>query len=308
VGRRRKGRALDGVLLLAKPAGMSSNAALQKARRLFDASKAGHTGTLDPMATGLLPLAFGEATKFCQLMLEADKVYEACIVLGAETDTGDAEGVQTATSEMRPSPAAIAHVVNSFVGNIEQIPPMYSALKRDGKPLYEYARQGVELERKARPVTIHALEVLAQTPDALSVRVRCSKGTYIRSLAMDIGRELGCGAYLGGLSRVSIGPFVLAQAVSFDDLEDRDGKARDRLLLPMDALAANLPALELSEEQAEHVLHGQCITWLGTEDAGTFRLYRIAAFLGLGTLTAARELRPRRLLATECVAASAEQA
>ena len=202
-------RVVDGVLLLDKSQGVSSNGALQTARRLLNAAKAGHTGTLDPMASGLLPLTFGEATKFSQMLLDADKVYEAVVQLGVDTDSGDADGAVIATRPVAVDRAALEAVLTRFRGEIEQVPPMYSALKRDGKALYEYAREGIELEREARRVTIHALELLDFAGERFAIRVHCSKGTYIRSLAMDIGAALGCGAHLCALRRTAIGAFEL---------------------------------------------------------------------------------------------------
>ena len=220
-------RQVDGVLLLDKPRGLSSNHALQKAKRLFNAAKAGHTGTLDPMATGLLPLTFGEATKFSQMLLDADKSYEATVTLGVVTDTGDAEGQVLERQSVTADAQDIAAALNAFRGEIEQIPPMYSALKRDGRPLYEYARAGIELERAPRRVVIHALEMLDGGLDGSSFgfRVRCSKGTYVRTLAMDIGRALGCGAHLSALRRTAIGPFGLDELgeVKRRELQTRGG-------------------------------------------------------------------------------------
>jgi tRNA pseudouridine55 synthase len=210
---------IDGVLLLDKASGLSSNDALQKARRLFSAAKGGHTGTLDPLATGLLPLCFGEATKFSADLLDADKTYEAEVRLGEVTDTGDAEGQVTASFAVDVDLVAISAVLPRFTGPIRQIPPMYSALKRDGRPLYELARQGIEVERAARDITIHALECLEFTGQRLVLRVSCSKGTYIRVLAADIGQALGCGAHLTALRRTRVGPLDLAGSVTLAQLE-----------------------------------------------------------------------------------------
>jgi tRNA pseudouridine55 synthase len=212
-------RTVDGVLLLDKPQGQTSNGALQTARRLYNAAKAGHTGTLDPMATGLLPLTFGEATKFSQMLLDADKAYEATVRLGIETDTGDAEGRPIASAPVSVTPDEVARALSLFTGEIEQVPPMYSALKCAGKPLYEYARAGIEIERAPRKVRIHALEFVALEGDAFRIRVDCSKGTYIRTLAIDLGRALGCGAHLSALRRTRIGPFAVDAAVTLAALE-----------------------------------------------------------------------------------------
>ncbi len=297
--RKRVRRAVDGVLFLDKPQGMSSNAALQAARRLLDAAKAGHTGTLDPMATGLLPLAFGEATKFSQRLLDADKGYEATIRFGIETDTGDAEGQVIAEKPVEVTSAAIGAALASFVGEIEQVPPMYSALKRDGKPLYEYARAGIELERAARRVRIDTLDLLASGPDWLRVQVACSKGTYIRSLAIDLGRVLGCGAHLSALRRTRIGPFGLDRAVTLDALEQANAEGRDALLAPADVFAGDLPRVELDADHAQAILQGRELELERVDETpGLVRLYRDARFLGLGELHPQGRLLPKRLIAT----------
>jgi len=237
----RRGQVLDGVLLLDKPEGLSSNHALQRAKRTLDARKAGHTGTLDPFATGLLVCCMGKATKISGAMLDADKTYVATLALGEETDSGDLTGniVSRAPDDFAGVPAArLEEVLAGFRGPIDQVPPMYSALKRDGKPLYEYARQGIELERPARRVSIHRLDVLSFDGRTLVVEVHCSKGTYIRTLAQDIGRQLGCGAHLAALRRTQVGPFSLGDAVTLDALQAMaDPRAA---LLPLDALPAGL--------------------------------------------------------------------
>jgi tRNA pseudouridine55 synthase len=257
VARARRGDPVDGVLLLDKPSGITSNLALQKARRLLGAAKAGHTGTLDPMASGLLPLTFGEATKFSADLLDAAKTYEAQITLGATTTTGDAEGEVTATHAVDVTPERIDAVLRSLLGTIEQVPPMYSALKRDGRPLYAYARQGVDVERAPRIVTIHRLERLAVGDSRLCVRVACSKGTYVRVLAEDIGARLGCGAHLSALRRTHVGDLALDRAVTLAVLEQEDLAARRARLLPPDALIARLPRIELDAALAERFAQGQ---------------------------------------------------
>lgn len=290
-------RIVDGVLLLDKPQGMTSNAALQSARRLFNAAKAGHTGTLDPMATGLLPLTFGEATKFSQILLDADKTYEAGVRLGVETDTGDAEGEVVRRSPVAVDGAQLHAVLARFRGEIEQVPPMHSALKRDGKPLYEYARAGIEVERAARRVVIHALELLDHAEDHFSIRVRCSKGTYIRSLAMDIGAALGCGAHLDSLRRTAIGPFELAQSVALPTLEAASLSQRDALLAPVDALVGHFDRVDLDPVQAAFALQGRALRLAG-QGAGIVRLYDGGRFLGLAEWHEDGSLRPKRLIAT----------
>ena len=293
---------VDGVLLLDKPLGMSSNGALQAARRLLNAAKAGHTGTLDPMASGLLPLTFGEATKFSQMLLDADKTYEAVVQLGIETDSGDAEGAVLATRPVTVGRAQLEAVLDGFRGDIEQVPPMYSALKRDGKALYEYARAGIEVEREARKVRIHALELLAFADTRFSIRVACSKGTYIRSLAMDIGAALGCGAHLCALRRTRIGAFDVADALTLEVLEARPAETRAALLAPADALVAAYPACRLDAEQARGLLQGRVLALGDTGVEGLVRVYGPQGFLGLGQQRGGK-LAARRLIATGTAAA-----
>jgi tRNA pseudouridine55 synthase len=250
-------RALDGVLLLDKPVGLSSNDALIRAKRLYQAKKAGHTGTLDPLASGLLPLCFGEATKFSQDLLDADKTYEATLRLGITTTTGDAEGEALQTREVHCSEGSITAALERFRGEIVQIPPMYSALKRDGKPLYEYARAGQTVEREGRRVTIHALEPIACALPDVSFRVTCSKGTYVRTLAEDIGEALGCGAHLIALRRTGVGALTLEHAVTLDALSDAAQGDLDRWLQPVDALLSTFPAVHLDDAATRRFLHGQ---------------------------------------------------
>ncbi|WP_310632374.1 tRNA pseudouridine(55) synthase TruB [Paraburkholderia sp.] len=250
-------RLLDGVLLLDKPLGLSSNDALIRAKRLYRVKKAGHTGTLDPLATGLLPLCFGEATKFSQDLLEADKTYEATLRLGIRTATGDAEGEAIETREVSCDEAAVRAAMAKFVGDIVQVPPMYSALKRDGKPLYEYARAGQTVEREGREVTILALDMLACSLPDVTFRVTCSKGTYVRTLAEDIGEALGCGAQLVMLRRTGVGALTLEHAVTLDALTDADEPTRDTWLQPVDALLSTFPALTLNADAARRFTHGQ---------------------------------------------------
>lgn len=292
-------RRIDGVLLLDKPVGLTSNAALQKAKRLYRAEKAGHTGTLDPFATGLLPLCLGEATKFSQFLLDADKVYLAEIRLGVRTASGDLDGAVIAERPVRVDEAALRQALARFLGDIEQVPPMHSALKHAGRPLYEYARQGIEIERKARRVHVHALELVAFHGDACSVRVHCSKGFYVRALADDLGEALGCGAHLSGLRRLASGGFRLEQSVTLEALADMDEAARDALLLPPDVLIASLPRLDLDLEAAWQVSHGQPV-WLPRLAVGQqYRIYGGAgAFLGVVEVNQEGKAAPRRLLAS----------
>ncbi|WP_153100619.1 tRNA pseudouridine(55) synthase TruB [Paraburkholderia hayleyella] len=250
-------RLLDGVLLLDKPVGLSSNDALMHAKRLYRVKKAGHTGTLDPLASGLLPLCFGEATKFSQDLLEADKTYEATMRLGVRTTTGDAEGDALETRPITCDRAALEQALAGFRGEITQVPPMYSALKRDGKPLYEYARAGQVVEREGRQVSIHTLDMLTCALPDVTFRVTCSKGTYIRTLAEDIGETLGCGAHLVGLRRTAVGSLTLNHAVSLDTLSHASEVERDRWLQPVDSLLSTFPAVCLDDATARRFLQGQ---------------------------------------------------
>jgi len=286
---------VDGVLLLDKPLGLTSNDALQKARRLFSAAKGGHTGTLDPAATGLLPLCFGEATKFSADLLDADKTYEATVQLGATTDSGDAEGQVIATSPVTVSEADVRQALPRFTGAIEQIPPMHSALKRNGRPLYELARKGIEVERAPRAVTIHALELLDFAGDRLTLRVRCSKGTYIRVLATDLGQALGCGAHLTGLRRTAVGDLDLNGAITLAELEALAEEARSSRLQPVDALLQSLPALAIAGEAAERFSHGNPVD-LPDGLAGKIRVYADGRLLGVGEPGIDGRLWPKRLV------------
>ncbi|WP_235839966.1 tRNA pseudouridine(55) synthase TruB [Derxia lacustris] len=249
---------ISGVLLLDKPEGFSSNAALGKARWLLGERKAGHTGTLDPFATGLLPLCFGEATKFSADLLDADKAYEATARLGQRSSTGDTEGEIVEERPVDVSREQLDAVLTRFRGEISQIPPMHSALKRDGKPLYELARKGIVVEREARHVRIEELAVLEFAAPVLKFRVRCSKGTYVRVLAEDIGAALGCGAHLTALRRIAVGPLDIDAALTLQDLESIPTKeARQARLAPLDSLLASLPRVDLGELDAARFLHGQ---------------------------------------------------
>ena len=293
------------VLLLDKQVGVSRNHALIKAKWLLSALKAGHTGTLDPFATGLLPLCFGEATKFAQDLLDADKTYETVVHLGITTNTGDTEGEAIETKPVDVTREQIDAVLAQFRGDILQVPPMYSALKRDGKPLYEYARAGITLEREARPVTIHLLEFVDYQAPFLTLRVQCSKGTYIRALGEDIGAALGCGAHLNALRRIQVGDLFIAQAITIEQLAATEEGARSALLAPVDALLTSFPALYLSDELAKRFLHGQRLA-LGKENVvipaqeGRVRVYRDAdkALLGTGLMQEYSILAPERLIST----------
>ncbi|MBI4990427.1 MAG: tRNA pseudouridine(55) synthase TruB [Rhodocyclales bacterium] len=292
-------RRVDGVLLLDKPAGMTSNAALQKVRRLFNAAKAGHTGTLDPMATGLLPVCFGEATKFAGELLAADKRYAATVLLGVRTDTADAEGRVLETRPVAATREQVEAVLARFRGDIQQVPPMHSALKRDGRPLYEYARQGIELERAPRAVTIHSLDLVGFEGDRIKFDVDCSKGTYVRTLAQDIGEALGCGGHLVALRRTRIGSLRLEAAVTIEALEAMPPEARNALLQPADTLLATLPRLDLDVDATQRFVRGQAVR-AGQQGliAGQLRVYAAdGRFLGLGRAAADGLVAPARLVA-----------
>lgn len=292
---RKAWKQVDGVLLLDKPLGLTSNDALQKARRLFSAAKGGHTGTLDPLATGLLPLCFGEATKFSADLLDADKTYEAVVRLGICTDTGDAEGTVIATATVDVSKDYIFRVLRQFTGAIRQIPPMHSALKRNGRPLYELARQGIEVERESRMVTIHAIDCLSFGGDSLTLRIACSKGTYIRVLAADIGRALGCGAHLAGLRRTRVGDLDLGAAVTLAHLESLDKAGRASCLQPVDALLRSLPSATLEGKAAERFRHGNPVD-LPAGLSGKVRIYVDGTLIGVGEPAPDGRLWPRRLV------------
>ncbi|HOI50989.1 MAG TPA: tRNA pseudouridine(55) synthase TruB [Azonexus sp.] len=292
---RKTWKQVDGVLLLDKAQGMTSNDALQKARRLFSAAKGGHTGTLDPLATGLLPLCFGEATKFSADLLDADKTYEAELLLGVSTDSGDAEGVVTATAEVNLTPADIARVLPQFTGDILQVPPMHSALKRDGRPLYELARQGITVDREARPVSIHAIELLEFAGSRLRLSVSCSKGTYIRVLAQDIGAALGCGAHLTALRRTRVGDLVIDGAMTLAQIDSIEEGARVACLRPVDALLQSLPRIDLSGEAEQRFSHGNPVD-LPEGLSGKIRVYAGDRLIGVGEPGPGQRLWPKRLV------------
>jgi tRNA pseudouridine55 synthase len=297
---KRKGDPLDGVLLLDKPAGITSNAALQQAKRLFGAAKAGHTGTLDPLATGLLPVCFGEATKFAGLLLEADKTYLATIQLGASTSTGDAEGEVIFRGDVTGlDPARIAAVLEQLTGVQEQVPPMYSALKREGRPLYAYARAGETVERSSRSVTIHELAAVSIEPEVLQLRLRVSKGTYVRSIAEQIGERLGCGAHLKALRREATGGLSLNDSIPLERLSALSPAQRVAVLRPVDILVAPLPRGELDALSAAALQQGQTVGTALMLASGLVRLYDAAgAFLGVGEMQSPGRVAPRRLIAS----------
>jgi tRNA pseudouridine55 synthase len=288
-------RPLDGVLLFDKPLQLSSNIALQKVRRLFQAEKAGHTGTLDPLATGLLPVCFGEATKFSTALLDADKTYRAQLHLGRTSTTGDAEGEIAETGAALSDEEQVRAVLHDFTGGIEQLPPMHSAIKHQGKPLYEYIRRGETVERASRSVTIHDLVLERFAHDELEISVHCSKGTYVRTLAEDIGQALGCGAYLRGLRRTAIAQFDLGNAYTWDQLEAMSMGQREACLLPVDCLLQDMPRLELDDVQARRIAQGQRLAVDAGLPDGKVRLYHAGQFIGVALLEG-RQLAPERLL------------
>lgn len=295
-------RAVHGVLLLDKPVGLSSNDAMQKARRLYRADKAGHTGTLDPLASGLLPVAFGAATKFSQTGLDADKRYLATVRLGVTTSTGDAEGDVLQQRPVQLTREQIDAACARFTGDVEQLPPMHSALKRDGKPLYEYARAGVEVERVPRRVCIHSVTVTGWHGELLGLDVHCGKGTYIRTLAEDIGTALGCGAHLAALRRTASGALRVDDALSLDALAALGEAARDARLLPPDVLLDDCPQVRLDESEAARFLTG-LRRRIDAADAARVRVYgpEPRAFLGSARIRAG-ELIAERLLSPAEVA------
>ena len=293
-------RAVHGVLLLDKPLGLSSNDALQKARRLFRAEKGGHTGTLDPLASGLLPLCFGEATKFSHDLLAADKTYDTTLRLGISTYTGDAEGVVTSERPVSVSPEQIEAVLTQFVGEILQLPPMHSALKRDGVPLYKLARQGIEVERVPRSVRIHSISLLNIELPLVSLRVSCSKGTYIRTLGQDIGEALGCGAHLASLRRVAVAHLNIDQAVTLSDIEAAvtAGKELELLDTP-DSLVAGLSMVQIDSIAMQRFSHGNGV-YFPLPEGDQFRVYSPEGnFLGVARRGEDDFLQPQRLLRTE---------
>ena len=302
--RRRPQRKINGIFLLDKPAGISSNGALQQVKRAFGARKAGHTGNLDVLATGLLPICFGEATKVCAFLLDADKSYIADIKLGEVTETGDSEGeVIRRVERFSVDIEAATRVAANFTGEIEQVPPMYSALKQDGQRLYKLARQGIEVERKPRKIVIRSLSVTGLHEGILSIDVSCSKGTYIRTLAEDIGDALGCGGHVKSLRRTEAGPFSIEAALSVSQVHDIsdgvDSEAMlDEKLLPLDTALINLPDIELSEEMAFSIARGQAVRIADAPVEGFVRLYRPKReFIGVGAVLEDGRIAPRRMMA-----------
>lgn len=293
-------RQIDGVVLLDKPVGLSSNDALQKARRLFRAEKGGHTGTLDPLASGLLPLCFGEATKFSHGLLDADKVYETTLRLGIRTSSGDVDGEVIAERPVEVSAAKLDEACRFYCGDILQVPPMHSALKRDGVPLYKLARQGIEVERQPRPVTIRSIDVLELTPPFARLRVACSKGTYIRTLGQDIGERLGCGAHLSFLRREAVAGLRIADAVSLAEVAEAVERGTElRLLASPDSLVVNLPAVRIDAVAYSRFSHGNSVIF-PLPEGDRFRVYSPDdVFLGVAVRGDDGSLQPQRLIRTD---------
>ena len=299
---RKRGRDIHGVFLLDKPQGMSSNDIMQKVKRIFQANKAGHTGALDPLATGMLPICLGEATKFSQFLLDADKRYLVTAKLGERTDTSDAEGQVVETREVKVKTPEILTALEQFRGNILQMPTMFSALKHNGKPLYEYARQGITVEREARPITIFELNFIEYNAPYLTLEVHCSKGTYIRTLVDDLGEVLGCGAHVTMLRRTAVADYPTEKILDWHSLqslaEQQDLALLDALLLPMDTAVAKLPALTLNESQTQGIGFGQRIKFDNSNRLqGQVRLFSHEnRFLGVAMIDENNVIRPQRLV------------
>ncbi|MDO9152077.1 MAG: tRNA pseudouridine(55) synthase TruB [Methylotenera sp.] len=288
---------INGILLLDKPLGFSSNQALQRVKWLLQAAKAGHTGTLDPLATGLLPLCFGEATKFAHYLTDADKTYHATMKLGVTTATGDAEGAVLKTLPVNVTSHQFSEACRKFVGVINQIPPMYSALKHEGRALYEYAREGVEIERKVRTVTIHEIKVLGFAGDVAEIEVTCTKGTYIRTLAEDIGAHLGCGAHLIGLRRTATASYDITEAITLEAFEALNNEERLAKLAAPETAVDYLPSVTLDADSVFYLMQGQAVWRSGSIPAGLLRLYdENQVFLGLGEQQSDGKIAPKRLM------------
>lgn len=302
--RKKRGRNISGILVLDKPTGISSNGALQYVKRLFNANKAGHTGNLDVPASGLLPICLGEATKVSAYLLDSNKTYQARCKLGVTTSTGDAAGEVINKHEVPGlSESELQNALEKFVGEIQQTPPMYSALKHNGKRLYELAYKGVEVERKARNITIHSIKLLSFDHDEFEIIVSCSKGTYIRTLAEDIGQEIGCGAHILTLRRLLAGPFKESQMISPTELQniaEQGFEQLDKLLLPIDTALMDFPEVRLAEDIAYYLCQGQTVTVSGLPESGRLRIYNNSdQFLGLGEVSDDGRLSPKRLINKE---------
>lgn len=297
MGKQARGRRIDGIVVLDKPGGMSSNQLLQKVKWLYGAEKAGHTGSLDPLATGVLPICLGEATKVSQYLLEADKGYIAHVRLGETTTTGDAQGEATGSSPVPPlERSALEAVLAAFVGDIQQEPPAYSALKQDGVPLYKLARAGKEIRSKLRTITIHSIRLLDWHSPDLVIEVYCSKGTYIRTLAEDIGHKLGCGAHITALRRCKAGPFTLAAAHTLEELQTLGPEALAAELIPVDQGIDTMPAFDIDAEQTRRLRQGQTVHVPQGPQGVPLRVYCAGEFIGIAAITEAGVLQAVRLM------------
>lgn len=306
--RRRKGRDVHGIVLLDKPTGISSNDALQQVKRIYNAAKAGHTGALDPLATGMLPICLGEATKFSQFLLDADKRYTVTARMGVRTDTSDSEGAVVSVRPVAVSKEQVLAALEQFKGDILQVPSMFSALKHQGRPLYEYAREGIEIEREARPITIYSIELLSFGDDRFSLEVHCSKGTYIRSLVDDLGEVLGCGAHVTQLRRTQVARYPADKMLSLEQLNEMLDQCReqgippkeqlDQYLLPMDSAVSSLPEVNMSSVLAAYVTQGQAVMVPHAPIAGFVRMSvgEEAEFIGVGEIDDDGKVAPRRLV------------
>jgi len=305
MARRKKNcRELNGILLIDKPHGMTSNQVLQRVKRTLQACKAGHTGSLDPIATGLLPLCFGEATKVSQFMLDADKQYWVRIKLGEETTTYDVEGEVVATAPVNVDRRQVEKALKSFTGTISQLPPMYSAVKQGGQALYKLAREGKEVERKPREVTVYRIDLLSFDGGTIELEILCSKGTYVRTIAHDLGQMLGCGAHVVELRRLGVGDFGIEEAVTLEEIEDLQSiEDCEQLLLPVDEALQGLPDVTLTSLATHYLLQGQPVTARHGQEPGLVRLYsENNAFLGMGEVLDDGRVAPKRLM---CISSQA---
>lgn len=301
MAKRKKGRSINGIVILDKAIGMSSNRALQEVKRIYDARKAGHTGSLDPLATGVLPLCLGEATKVSQFLLDSDKKYRAKLKLGVRTDSGDSEGCEIERhTEFQVSRQQIEAALKEFEGEIEQVPPMHSALKVNGVPLYKMARKGQVVEREARRITVYSIELTAFEGDELELEIACSKGTYIRTIADDLGQALGCGAHIIALRRIQAGVFTEEDCVTTQELKEEfesgGTAAIDERLIPMDEAIADLPEVVLPSITASFIKNGQPVLVRHLPEEGLVRLYEEEKFIGIGCIDDDGKVAPRRLV------------
>lgn len=304
MAKRKKGRSIDGIVILDKAIGISSNRALQEVKRIFDAQKAGHTGSLDPLATGVLPLCLGEATKVSQFLLDSDKKYRAKLKLGVRTDSGDSEGnILESCADFEVSEQQIEEALTPFKGEIEQVPPMYSALKVNGVPLYKMARKGQTIEREPRRITVYSIEMTAFEGDELELEIACSKGTYIRTIADDLGQALGCGAHIIALRRTQAGAFTEADCVTTETLKEEFESGGlsviDDHLIPMDKAIADLPEVILPSITASFIKNGQPVLVRHLPEEGLVRLYEEEQFIGIGCIDDDGKVAPRRLIVSQ---------